>query len=520
MAFHSAIFIVIFVPIVLIGFHAASQVGKRQAAIGWLAACSLVFYAGWQPQQVWVPLVSLLANWTFARLIARNRRSNPRAAGLLTYAGVTFNVLLLASYKLVDAGLIDVPGRASGTFSTAHDLLIPLGLSFITFQQIAFLIDVRNERIDPKPLDYAFFILFFPQLVMGPIVRFREIIPQTNAPAFLGLKWDNIAVGIAIFAVGLFKKVGLADAIATYVNVVFAPAEAGASIGMVDAWAAAFAFQFQIYFDFSGYADMAIGLARMLNINIPINFDSPFRSLDRFDVWRRWHISFAVFMRWHVFWPLRRNKTFPLSPMAALTVTLFIGGLWHGLGTTFVLWALAQAVILLIGHQRRELWRRTHWRVLAPGPRWGRIAVTMSMAACLGVVFRAESVSAAMQIYKGMIGWYGFGFPVRVAELLGITGIPDGYAGETYLGGRALVYLSLAAFIIYVMPPTQQLFERYWTAIDQRGEQIAPAPGLLPALERRIRFEFTLGWALFVASLFILAALSFNRPTRFIYFQF
>jgi D-alanyl-lipoteichoic acid acyltransferase DltB (MBOAT superfamily) len=518
--FSSPTFVLLFVPVAVAGFGLLSRAGGRRPLLAWLVACSLVFYAAGGLPHMWIVLGSLALNWAFARLIARNRGPRPAAARALAIAGVCANVALLAGYKLIDAGLFAGPQQGAPAFSVAQDLLIPLGLSFITFQQIAFLLDVRDRRIDPEPLDYAFFILFFPQLVMGPIVHFREIVPQTLRREFCGLRWDNVAVGLAIFAVGLFKKVGIADPVALYTERVFAAAAVGQHLGLVDAWGAAFAFQVQIYFDFSGYADMAIGLARLFNLNIPINFDSPLRATDRFDLWRRWHISFAMFMRRYVFWPLQRNRLVPLPGPLALALTALISGLWHGVGGTFILWGALQAALMLGGHYRRTLARRWKWGAPGSAPRWRRVLACLVITMALGVLFRAETMDAAGRIYVGMLWGSGLGFPARLLEIVGLEPLRDAFAGATHMGGHAAFHLAVAAVIIFALPPTRCLFERYWTALDQRGTGVEAAPGIVPAIERAIRFRFSFPWAVFVALLLVVAALSFGEPRRFIYLQF
>ncbi|MGV6826828.1 MAG: MBOAT family O-acyltransferase [bacterium] len=502
-----------FLPTVLAGFFLIGGKLGKSYALGWLVLASLVFYASWEPGYTWLLLGSIIFNYLMAKAMAVYQRHKKT----ILFTSIVANVSLLAYYKVLIAGLFDPTRSFSAAFSTTGDLLIPLGISFITFQQIAFLVDSYKQRLGDKPfLEYCLFITFFPQLIMGPIVHYREIAPQLNRPSFPRWNSSNFAIGLAIFSIGLFKKVVLGDGIADYVDKVHLLAQSGVSINLIDAWASSIGFTFQIYFDFSGYADMAIGLARMLNLKLPINFDSPYKAINRFDMWRRWHISFGAFIRQYVYFPLARAKHLKLGTSGALLVTVLLSGFWHGLGWTFVLWSMAQGVIMLMIHHRQKSAEFRFNRTIA-------IAATFITTTILGVLFRSVDLAVAGNIYLGMLGQHALGLPVPVAQayeaLIG-TPLPPELIGHHWIRRSDIPLLIIMAIIIWILPNTQRLFRDYWTAIDQRMNKPA-----LTALDRsplisRIKFTPNPTWALFIAAILVAGLLFLDRGSRFIYYQF
>lgn len=528
MLFNSDAFLFAFLPITLAGFMVCAACARRAAVI-WLIAASLFFYGWWNPVHLWVPIASAVVNFAIAVLIDR-RRNHARFNKLLLVAGVTANVLFLVYFKSLISPWFGAPG-GTGSFSITFAIAIPLGISFITFQQIAFLVDTYRKRIvAPGPAEYAFFLLFFPQLVMGPILHYRDIAPQLSVPGFGRLKLDDIACGLSIFAVGLFKKVMIADNIAPYVNRVFDMLAQGAAITPFDAWGAAIAFQFQLYFDFSGYADMAIGIGRLFGMRLPINFDAPYRAVDRFDLWRRWHITFSAFMRQYVFFPLAKNQLMPLPAWAALVITMIIAGLWHGLGWTFLLWGLIQALLLLGGHLVRHFRRaRTGGNYKSGISLGARITFTFLITALMGVLFRSQNLETAQNVYASLIGMDGFSVPRQIAlvweatlgSLLGTLGLPlmSLPVVRPAMSWNDLYLLAFAAAIVWLAPTTHRLFEGVWTAIEPRAARDVPRSIENP-IERRVRFSLTFGWAIFIASLLCISILFLDRASRYIYYQF
>lgn len=508
MLFNSYVFLLIFLPLVLMGFFLLGDRFGRSTGLLWLFAASLVFYASWEPAYLWLLLGSLVFNYWAASAIS----TLPRYKQIILVTAVISNVLVLFYYKLIIAGMsgTDTQGAA---FSTARNVLIPLGISFITFQQIAFLVDTYKGKLsDTSPLEYATFITFFPQLIMGPILHNREIQPQLRAQNLF--KWcsDNFAVGLSIFVIGLFKKVVLADSFVPFVNEVHELAMAGHQISPADAWGAAIGFQFQIYFDFSAYADMAVGLARMFNINIPLNFDSPYRARDRFDHWRRWHISFGAFMRQYVFFPLARSKKLRVGNVGALMVTTLLSGFWHGVGATFIVWGALQSLIMLAVHYRGMVTDRLGWikTLKISGSSYGAMMLTFLVTLLLGVIFRSADLTIAYGLFESM--YTGF---------VSIAHADFGALNDDLISSKGLVNnLLFASLVIWGLPTTQRFFGRYWTAIDQRP---APPenniPDLLPGADK-IKFALNKRWAICMSLLFCFLLISMTESSRFIYYQF
>jgi D-alanyl-lipoteichoic acid acyltransferase DltB (MBOAT superfamily) len=508
MLFNSVEFLFVFLPVVLVGFYLIGNYWGKAFALGWLFFSSLIYYGSWEPAYLWLLFASLSFNYFSAWLLEKSQGLK-KAVLTVSVAG---NVLTLFYYKALIAGYLGSAGEVVNSFSTTKDVIIPLAISFITFQQIAFLVDTYKSGFrKADPLEYCLFISFFPQLVMGPIVHYREIVPQFRLSTLFALRWDNIALGVSIFIVGLFKKVVLADGISPYVNEVYSAVLIGQQISPADAFGAAIGFVLQLYFDFSGYADMAVGLARMFNINLPINFDSPFRSVNRFDFWRRWHISFGAFMRQYVFFPLARSRKIKLGSLGALVLTVFVSSIWHGVGPTFFVWGGLQGVMMIVVHYREKLPGYVSWRRrFKPFSTWGSIALTFCTTVILGVFFRASDLDVAFSVIDYL----------RQGILLLFMGDFPTFAYDCLIEKSEVNWIIAMAIVVWGLPNTQKLFSSYWTAIDQRvGALSKTAPDLMPGASK-LRFSPSRIWALvFGLMLFVILACT-DSSVRFVYYQF
>lgn len=505
MLFNSYLFLLIFLPLVIAGFYGTARAFGRHGGLLWLIVASLVFYASWELSYLWLLLASLVFNYAAATAIRRA----PDYSKPLLWIAILANVSLLFYFKLVIAVVAD----NGAAFSTTHHLLIPLGISFITFQQIAFLVDTYKGRLkEGSALEYVLFITFFPQLIMGPIVHFRELQPQFRSPGLLRWNADNLSIGMSIFIVGLFKKVVLADSIAPFVDGVYGSVAQGEAIAPVDAWAAALGFTLQIYFDFSAYADMAIGLARMFNINLPVNFDAPYRAVDRFDYWRRWHISFGAFMRQYVFFPLARAKRFRVGQVGALALTTLLSGFWHGLGATFIVWGALQSLLMLGVHYRGVIARKLGRPVPRKGFPWFSMLLTFFITVLLGVLFRSSDLQVAFGIYEQMM---------IALQTVFSEGIPALYHDIDRRFDRwTLFNIVVMMLIVWGMPSTRRLFADHWTALDQRsGTTENTAPDLLPWL-RHQAFALDARCAVVIAAMLCASLVFMSGSSRFIYYQF
>ena len=357
MLFNTPEFVLGFLPVALVGFFLAGRVGGSRWALRWLVAASLFFYGWWNPKFVLLLVGSILVNYAIGQRILRlTQADRPRAAHRWLIGGVVLNLALLGWFKYANF-LIGSAAAVAGLHAPELDIFLPLAISFFTFQQIMFLVESRSaDRIDAGLLPYAAFVAFFPHLIAGPIVRPREIMPQLLAPDLIEPRVDHLTEGITIFLLGLAKKLVLADTFARFADV-------GLRCG--GAWRTADAssrpgtprtsYALQIYFDFSGYSDMAIGLACMLNVRFPINFASPYKAANIAEFWRCWHITLSQFLRDHVYIPLGGNRHGEVRRNINVMATMLLGGLWHGAAWNFVLWGGLHAMYLLV--HRRFPWQ-------------------------------------------------------------------------------------------------------------------------------------------------------------------
>ncbi len=542
MLFNSYQFLFLFLPLTLAGFFLLGRF-SRGLALAWIVVASLVFYAWWRPINVPIIAVSLLVNFTIARLMQR-LESEPERARLrstLLVLGIAFNVAFLAYFKYTNF-ILTVAHDLTGTDFVLRNVVLPLGISFITFQKIAFLVDVHAGRIESFRLrDYLLFVLFFPQLIAGPIVHYREMMPQFHASTG---RFDSqqVAAGLTLMFIGLFKKVVLADGIAAYVTPVYELAAGSGSVSLLPAWLAALGFTLQIYFDFSGYSDMAAGLARCFGVRLPLNFYSPLQASSIIDFWSRWHVTLTRFLTAYLYNPMllwltrrRLKKGRPalgshnasvgafLQLLAGPTLlTMFVSGIWHGAGYLFVLWGLLHGVYLVVNHAWRftgaKLWsdKAAYDRLMRPvGFVLTFFAVIVAM-----VLFRAPNTVAAGGVLKGMIGANGIEVPQMLAAKLVHLGLP--HHAVTALHGVAtkefaIQYIWLFGLlgIALLLPNSLQFMSRYEPVLG-----IKERPAITGVFLRGLRWSPTLLWAVLIATLAAIAVFRVGGPSEFLYWQF
>src|SRR5271163_1378841 len=441
MLFNSSEFLFVFLPVALSGFYLLGFL-SRTSAIRWLILVSLVFYAWWRPVNVLIIAPSMVINFALAGILLRlnEREGSRRASNAVLSLGILLNVVFLGVFKYTDF----ISGTINDVFGAnlvLRHIILPLGISFITFQKIAFLIDVQAGRVRSFTFqDYCTFVLFFPQLIAGPIVHYREMMPQFHA-ASCRFDKEDVAVGLTLLVFGLFKKVVFADKIALLVTPIYNHAAAGGKISFISAWMAAIGFTLQIYFDFSGYTDMALGLARFFGIRLPPNFNSPLRASNIIDFWLRWNMTLTRFLTGYIYNPLvlwltrrrlakgkpgfgGRNATvgaFASLLMFPTVVTMFVSGLWHGAGYGFIVWGLLHGFYLTINHGWRaiavRLWpdRQSYDRVMKPA---GLVLTFVSVTTAM-VFFRAPTMTSAIDLVKGIIGLNGIALPQALFDHLG-----------------------------------------------------------------------------------------------------
>jgi D-alanyl-lipoteichoic acid acyltransferase DltB (MBOAT superfamily) len=542
MLFNSYEFIFIFLPIALVIFMLLGR-ASRNLALCWLIVASLVFYAWWQPINVPIIGFSVLINFALARWMQRagadERRVRLRNA-ILTL-GIVFNILFLGYFKYTNFILSTVNDAVGTDFVLLH-IVLPLGISFITFQKIAFLVDVNAGRIESFTLrDYLLFVLFFPQLIAGPIVHYREMMPQFHRNP-CRLDREALSVGLTMVCFGLFKKVVLADGMASFVTPIYELAAGGGSVSLIPAWIAAIGFTLQIYFDFSGYSDMAAGLARCFGVRLPLNFYSPLQSSSIIDFWSRWHVTLTRFLTAYLYNPLLlwltrrrfarglpglggRNASLGafLQLLAGPTLlTMFISGVWHGAGYLFVLWGLLHGCYLVVNHAWRfvgpKLWssKESYGRFMGPA---GFVLTFFSVVVAM-VLFRSPTVHVALGMFRGMLGLHGIELPqLLVTKLSAIGPLPrlvsvaGGLSAKDFLLPQLWILVLL--LIALILPNSIQIMARYEPVL---GAKERPANTGLSGLA--MNWSPTVLWAVVMSLLAAVAIMRVGGPSEFLYWQF
>lgn len=502
MLFSSHLFIFVFLPAALLGFFAlASRPGGERLAKAWLAAVSLVYYGWWNPVYVALILASILFNYWLGGLLRRAREG--RWGGALLGAGVTANLALLGYFKYANF-FVGTLGNWLGTGWHFEKLALPLGISFFTFQQIAFLVDTRRGTASAgRLMDYLLFITFFPHSISGPIVHHSQTMPQFARATTYRFQWENLAVGLTLFTLGLFKKVIIADALGGHVTKVFGAAAAGRGLHATDAWAGVLSYTFQVYFDFSGYSDMALGLGRIFGITLPLNFNSPYKAVDLMDFWRRWHMTLSGWFRDYVFLPLevvtRANPSPTLRAALNLSLTMVLCGLWHGAGWTFLVWGALHGVGMALNHWVivAKWLPRSSAAHLSPARRWRGRLVTLLVVAIGWVFFRAGDLSSATRLLAAM---FGLGAPLDPGAAL-------------LLKPKLWFWLAGLLALVWWAPNAAELTADFKPALLPAGQPLAAAPAWL-------RWRPQGAWALALALLLATALLSLTQSGEFLYYQF
>jgi len=483
MLFNSAEFIFFFLPIVISLYWAMRLRSRGNAAKLVLVGSSLVFYGWWDPRYVPVMILTVCVNYAVSILIERDDKRR-----MIWFAGaIAANLGLLSFFKYYDFAATNLNNHF-GWSITLHHFALPLAISFFTFQQIAYIVEVYKDRKAADSfIDYSLFVMFFPHLIAGPITHHKEMLPQFKKAGHGALPPAVAAAGLAVFVIGLAKKVVVADTLATFADPAFAAAGAGRALSAASAWTGSLAYAFQIYFDFSGYSDMAIGLALLFGIRLPVNFASPYKATSIIDFWRRWHISLSRFLRAYLYIPLGGNRHGTVRQYANLFATMAIGGLWHGAGWTFIAWGALHGLYLVVNHGWRRVFGEAHGRAATL---LGR-AATFAAVVVAWVPFRAPTGDAATAMLAAMAG---FG---------GASASPS---------GPALASIAAAAAMAFLAPNSLEL-----AAYRQR---LAPAAAeAAPLAPCRLRIPRPVAAAALGAAA-ALALAMLPDPGVFLYFNF
>lgn len=505
MLFHSFPFLLAFLPLTALVAFGLNRSGRRPLVLTWLVVASLFFYGWWNPAYLPLLVLSVVANYGAGVWIAGLRRAGhmDSARGIVALA-VAANLACIGYFKY--AGFFDgIWQDLGGAGFGLGGILLPLGISFFTFQQIAYVVDCGRGRETARSFsEYALFVTFFPQLIAGPIVYHGHVLPQFHGPDAFRLRLPDVAIGLEIFCLGLIKKTVLADGMALYATPVFDAAAAGEPLTVLEAWGGALAYTFQLYFDFSGYSDMAVGLGRMFGLHLPLNFNSPYKARSIVDFWRRWHMTLSAFLRDYLYIPLGGNRHGIMRRHGNLLLTMLLGGLWHGAAWTFVFWGFLHGVYLVINHA----WRMTGLRL--PGPvGW---LVTFLAVVVGWVFFRAADFDTALHMLAAMAGEHGLVLPARYEDRLGWLGLE--FADTPWFEGSRQAGLTLLALAWVVFAPNTQEWVGGKHGVAVGYGQNAPAP----------RYRWAAGHlgalALGAAVGYALVRLILGGYSEFLYFQF
>lgn len=515
MLFNSFAFLFGYLPIVLAGYflldRLTSSASLRLAPAVWLALASLFFYAWWDVRYLPLLLASICVNYGAGRLIgARAGAARKR----VLVAALALNLGLLAYYKYANFFIDSVnavavaAGAGAGSLPwSGLDIILPIGISFFTFTQIAFLVDCyRGEVREYRFIHYVLFVSYFPHLIAGPVLHHRDMMPQFADPANAHPRAANFAIGLSIFTIGLAKKVLIADNLSPLAMPVFA---AGATPTLIEAWIGVLAYTFQLYFDFSGYSDMAIGLSRLFGVKLPLNFNSPYKAANIADFWRRWHMTLSRFLRDYLYIPLGGSRHGEAMRYRNLMLTMLLGGLWHGAGWTFVIWGGLHGLYLVL----QQAWQRLFGAARA---HWWPTLLTFLAVMLAWIFFRAPDVATAWDISGALVGANGVSLPRGLAShaaSLAQWGLHPAFDGIRWieLAGPGLPVLLGAMLLAFKGPNTQEIFFLYEPAIERIFQ---------PTGRWAFSWRPTRRWSVGFAALFVACIFGMNRVTEFLYFQF
>lgn len=519
-----------------LGFLLLHFAGLQRFAVLWLSLASLVFYGWWAVENLPLLVGSVLFNYGLGNALIR------RPSHTLLAFGIIANVLLLGVFKYTGF-FAQTINDISGADVPVPEIVLPLAISFFTFQQIAYLVGAHDGAVtDRRFMNYCLFVVFFPQLIAGPITHYREMLSQFSDPNRFRPRLDFFSIGLTIFLVGLFKKVVIADTFGASATPIFEAARDG-SIMLVEAWSGALAYALQMYFDFSGYSDMAIGLGLLFGISLPLNFNSPYKARNVMEYWSRWHMTLTRFLTSHIYNPIvvfvtrrRAAKGLPLPKRGRMTAgtfaalvavpsifTMFVSGIWHGAGWQFIVFGLLHGMFLVVAHAWRQFKIRRRLPLDSTNPLKiaGAVMLTFLCSTIALVFFRADSVGTGLNIVQGMAGLNGVIFPQYVdllpggAEVIELFGL---HMGQLELsGGWLAVRIIIFLGVVWGLPNIYQWLRDYPTAL---GFQARPSWVEQHVAFARWRPSPAFGLVVGTFSVFAVLFTLSGAPTEFLYFQF
>ena len=525
MLFNTYEFIFLFLPIVFVLFWVSKSVRSKLYI---LTCSSYIFYGYWNPWFIFLMLgSSCLDYWVGEKLYVENRQKKRKFLLLLSLGGNLGSLGFFKYYNFfADSVSLALNSIELTSFIPTLNIILPIGISFYTFQSMSYTIDIYRKNTQPTHdiLKFLCYVSMFPQLVAGPIVRHSDMIYQFDEKGILNFRLHLFLMGLSIFFIGLFKKVIIADTMATYATPVFNAANTGLpELTFFSAWGGVLAYTFQLYYDFSGYSDMAIGIGLLFGIRFPLNFYSPYKATNIIDFWKRWHMTLSRFLRDYLYIPLGGNRKGKVRKHINLIITMLLGGLWHGAGWTFVIWGALHGCYLMINHA---------WRALRSGlgsnlnsdsmlGRWIGRLITFVAVMVAWVFFRADNFDAAFNVLIGMSGLNGFILPSKLFIIFNYIG-----SFGTYLVDIGFKFVLDPAFNQWGYPLLLILLVFTWSAPNTHQFMAYYNPTVTNFVGDSYPRYSWLKWrlnrysAVFIACLTFLAILGLNEVSEFIYFQF
>jgi alginate O-acetyltransferase complex protein AlgI len=545
MLFNSYQFVFGFLPAVLVACFLLARFFGPRAGQWCLIGASVIFYGAWNP--AYLPLLAGSVIFNYFAAISMVKTESERRRRWLLIGAVTVDLALLGYFKYMNFFLQTVGAVTGQSFPIEH-ILLPLGISFYTFQQITLLVDISSGAVKNfRFRDFSLFVFFFPHLIAGPIVHHSEVMPQFEKADYR-FKWGNISVGAVLFAIGLFKKVVLADSIAQFVSPLYDQANNGEQLTFVFAWGAALGYILQLYFDFSAYSDMALGLARLFGIKLPMNFNSPLKAVSIIDFWSRWHMTLTRFLTAYVYNPISlaltrarmaegkpvvggKKTTFvAFAVLVAMPIlfTMFLSGLWHGAGMQFIVWGVINGVYLTINHAwniaRPRFWKDhvSHEKVMRPV---GFVITFLAVVLAIPF-FRADSVASAWNVIGGAFMLHGVSLPEGIAEQFPGVGRALGamhveFVKYDYGAFQALWKWSFAMlFIALLTPNALEILRPYDPAITMPAANTKGRIEVTPTLTKWLVWKPSFAWAVATAAVAALGVTNLNHMSEFLYWNF
>lgn len=482
MLFNSYIFMFVFLPVTFVIYFLLNKQKLVIVSKAWLVLASLFFYSWWNIKYLPIILASIIFNFSVGAVLNRLDDSSKEQLNILRKPvlifGVLSNVALLGYFKYADF-LISNVNQLMNTHTPLLHIILPLGISFFTFTQIAYLVDAyKGEVKEMDCLNYTLFVTFFPHLIAGPILHHKEMMPQFDSLKSKVLNYKSISLGVFLFCIGLFKKVFIADNLAVWASQGF---DVSHYLSFIEAWLVSLSYTFQLYFDFSGYTDMALGIALMFNIRLPQNFNSPYKATNIQDFWRRWHITLSRFLREYIYIPLGGNRKGEYNTCQNLLITFLIGGLWHGASGTFVFWGFLHGVAIVT----HRLWQKLNIKMHS-ALAW---FITFNFVNIAWVFFRAKTWSDALKVLKGMFGLNAFIAPQISQMNVFFVNTLSGITWNCW----ALIFIAFSFIVLFFFKNSNSMTES---------------------------FKPTLRSAVGIAIIAIIAVVNLNKISEFLYFQF